>query len=158
MGGVRSCERARARAEHARVLPTPLLLTVTGRDQGGVTAALTGVLMAAGGEVLDLEQVVVRGQLTLCLLVRLPAGGAAPDARVVEALHQVAAERAMTLAVRPMPGRRGAGGRRAAGGHGGRRSGHHRRGCTAWRGCWRRPGATSSASTGSARASCRRSR
>lgn len=85
------------------MLPTPLLLTVTGRDQGGVTAALTGVLMAAGGEVLDLEQVVVRGQLTLCLLVRLPAGGAAPDARVVEALHQVAAERAMTLAVRPMP-------------------------------------------------------
>lgn len=81
-------------------MDAPLLITVAGRDQHGVTAALTGVLMAAGAEVLDLEQVVIRGQLTLCIVVQL--GGGPPDARVVEALHAVAAERGLHLTVQPV--------------------------------------------------------
>ncbi|MBF5045063.1 phosphoserine phosphatase SerB [Aggregicoccus sp. 17bor-14] len=51
----------------------PLLLTVTGRDHPGIAARLTGLLAHAGAQLLDVEQVVVQGQLTLCLLVRLPS-------------------------------------------------------------------------------------
>jgi len=39
-----------------------LLVTVTGRDRPGVTSALFGALGDADIEVLDLEQVVVRGK------------------------------------------------------------------------------------------------
>jgi phosphoserine phosphatase len=49
-----------------------VLVTVTGKDAPGITARLTGLLAEAGAALLDIEQVVVRGQLTLCLLVRLP--------------------------------------------------------------------------------------
>ena len=49
-----------------------VLVTVTGKDAPGITARLTGLLAEAGAGLLDIEQVVVRGQLTLCLLVRLP--------------------------------------------------------------------------------------
>jgi phosphoserine phosphatase len=45
---------------------------VTGRDRPGVTATLTGILAAQGAALLDIEQVVVQEQLTLCLLVGLP--------------------------------------------------------------------------------------
>ena len=51
-----------------------LLLTLTGRDHPGIASRLTGLLAHAGAVLLDIEQVVVRGQLTLCLLVRLPEG------------------------------------------------------------------------------------
>ena len=46
-----------------------LLVTVTGRDRPGVTAALFDALSGTGVEVLDVEQVVVRGHLTLAVLV-----------------------------------------------------------------------------------------
>ena len=49
-----------------------VLVTVTGKDQPGITSRLTGLLAEAGAELLDVEQVVVHGRLTLCLLVRLP--------------------------------------------------------------------------------------
>jgi phosphoserine phosphatase len=49
-----------------------VLVTVTGRDQPGITSRLTGLLAEAGAQLLDVEQVVVHGRLTLCLLVRLP--------------------------------------------------------------------------------------
>jgi len=48
-----------------------VLVTVTGPDTPGITAALTGVLASKGARLLDIEQVVVQGQLTLCLLVGL---------------------------------------------------------------------------------------
>jgi phosphoserine phosphatase len=54
----------------ARVAPR-VLVTVTGRDRPGVTATLTGILAAQGALLADIEQVVVHGQLTLCLLVEL---------------------------------------------------------------------------------------
>ena len=47
------------------------LLTITGLDAPGITAALTQVLSNTQIELLDIEQVVVHGQLTLCLLVNL---------------------------------------------------------------------------------------
>jgi phosphoserine phosphatase len=49
-----------------------LLITVTGRDTTGITAALTSILAEQGATLHDIEQVVVQGQLTLCLLVGLP--------------------------------------------------------------------------------------
>lgn len=49
-----------------------ILVTVTGHDRPGVTATLTGILAEKGAALHDIEQVVVQGQLTLCLLVGLP--------------------------------------------------------------------------------------
>jgi phosphoserine phosphatase len=49
----------------------PVLITVTGRDRAGITATLTGILSEQGATLHDIEQVVVQGQLTLCLLVGL---------------------------------------------------------------------------------------
>jgi phosphoserine phosphatase len=49
-----------------------ILVTVTGRDRPGVTSILTGILAEKGAALEDIEQVVVHGQLTLCLLVDLP--------------------------------------------------------------------------------------
>lgn len=49
------------------------MITVTGRDRTGVTATLTEILAKGGAELLDIEQVVVQEQLTLCLLVGVPA-------------------------------------------------------------------------------------
>jgi phosphoserine phosphatase len=46
-----------------------LLVTVTGPDRPGVTTQLFDALSAPGVTVLDVEQVVVRGNLTLCALV-----------------------------------------------------------------------------------------
>jgi phosphoserine phosphatase len=50
-----------------------VLITVTGPDRTGVTATLTGILSQEGASLHDIEQVVVQGQLTLCLLVDVPA-------------------------------------------------------------------------------------
>lgn len=48
---------------------TRLLITVTGLDRTGVTAALADVVAQARAGLLDVEQFVLEGQLTLCLLV-----------------------------------------------------------------------------------------
>lgn len=45
---------------------------MTGPDRPGVTAILTGILAQEQGALFDIEQVVVQGQLTLCLLVGFP--------------------------------------------------------------------------------------
>ena len=46
-----------------------LLVTLTGRDRPGVTATLTRALSAHAVEILDVEQVVIRGRLTLGMLL-----------------------------------------------------------------------------------------
>ena len=51
-----------------------ILVTVTGPDRPGVTATLTSILVDKGAALADIEQVVVQGQLTLCLLIDLPGG------------------------------------------------------------------------------------
>jgi phosphoserine phosphatase len=51
-----------------------LLITVTGRDKPGVTSALFEVLSRHKAELLNVEQVVVRGRLTLGVLVAPPPG------------------------------------------------------------------------------------
>lgn len=71
-----------------------VLYTVTGRDRPGVTAALLGSLVATGAEVIDAEQIVIREQLVLCLLLRVPA-----DQRqaVSSSLRHAAASAGMVL-------------------------------------------------------------
>jgi phosphoserine phosphatase len=52
---------------------THVLVTVTGPDHPGITARLTGIIAEAEAQLLDIEQVVVQGQLTLAFLVSLKA-------------------------------------------------------------------------------------
>lgn len=63
-----------------------LLVTVSGDDRPGVTSTLFDAIADVGAEVLDLEQVVVRGHLTLALL--LSAGP--QDARLRDVVTTVA--------------------------------------------------------------------
>jgi phosphoserine phosphatase len=46
-----------------------ILVRCTGRDRPGITTGLLAVLSSAGAELYDMEQVVVRGRLTLDLLI-----------------------------------------------------------------------------------------
>jgi len=48
-----------------------VLVTVTGPDQPGITAHLTGIIAGTPAQLLDIEQVVVQGRLTLALLLAL---------------------------------------------------------------------------------------
>jgi phosphoserine phosphatase len=69
-----------------------LLITVTGRDQPGVTSALFEVLARRQVELLNVEQVVVRGRLTLAVLVAVPTdvpGGADVRDEVQKAIWNV---------------------------------------------------------------------
>ncbi|MFC6152514.1 phosphoserine phosphatase SerB [Nocardioides yefusunii] len=54
------------------VAPKTLLITLTGKDQPGVTAAVLSALARTGVEVIDLEQIVLRGRLVLGILVTAP--------------------------------------------------------------------------------------
>ncbi|KKW66069.1 phosphoserine phosphatase SerB [Mycolicibacterium elephantis] len=69
-----------------------MLITVTGRDQPGVTSALFEVLSRHNVELLNVEQVVIRGRLTLGVLVAAPADVAAGTQlreEVTAAIHGV---------------------------------------------------------------------
>jgi phosphoserine phosphatase len=52
--------------------PETLLLTISGKDRPGVTSAMFATLTAAGVEVLDIEQIVLRRRLILGILVTAP--------------------------------------------------------------------------------------
>jgi phosphoserine phosphatase len=77
-----------------------VLVTLAGPDRQGITAELTGVLAAGGAALLDVEQVVIHGQLTLCLLI-----GSDPEctARVLALLRTAAHRLDLDLAARPLP-------------------------------------------------------
>jgi len=53
-------------------LPETLLITLTGKDRPGVTSSIFSTLSRAGVEVLDIEQIVLRGRLILGVLVTTP--------------------------------------------------------------------------------------
>jgi phosphoserine phosphatase len=52
--------------------PKTLLITLTGKDRPGVTSAVFAMLARFGVEVIDIEQIVLRGRLILGLLVSTP--------------------------------------------------------------------------------------
>ncbi len=67
--------------------PETLLITLSGKDRPGVTSSVFTALSGAGVEVLDIEQIVLRRQLILGILVTAPAtregpGGGRGDRRV----------------------------------------------------------------------------
>ncbi len=69
-----------------------VLITVTGVDQPGVTSALFEVLSRHQVDLLNVEQVVIRGRLTLGVLVSGTAavvGGQMFHTKVVAAIHSV---------------------------------------------------------------------
>jgi phosphoserine phosphatase len=74
-----------------------LLLTLTGRDRPGIASRLMGLLAHSGVVLLDIDQVVVRGQLTLCLLVRL-----SESRGVLDELYSEARELGVSLDVQPV--------------------------------------------------------
>jgi phosphoserine phosphatase len=76
-----------------------VLITVTGPDRTGVTATLTGILAVEDATLHDIEQVVVQGQLTLCLLVGIPG-----TRDVLKELLFAAKELGMDLDFKPVPG------------------------------------------------------
>ena len=63
-----------------------VLVTVAGPDTPGITAMLTGVIAECGVALLDIEQVVVQRQLTLCLLLGVGASPALGDQVLKELL------------------------------------------------------------------------
>jgi phosphoserine phosphatase len=72
-----------------------ILITVTGVDQPGVTSALFEVLSAHAVELLNVEQVVIRGRLTLGVLVACSqevADGTSLREGVERAIHDVGLE------------------------------------------------------------------
>jgi len=80
-----------------------VLVTVTGPDRTGVTSTLTGILSQQGATLHDIEQVVVQGQLTLCLLVGVPE-----TRDVLKELLFAAKQLGMELDFKPVPASEGA--------------------------------------------------
>ena len=78
---------------------TPALLTVTGVDRPGVTSRVMSTLAEHGADLVDVEQVVVNGHLSLGLMVRIP--GEVEEARsTVAALTGHVRELGLELEVR----------------------------------------------------------
>ncbi|MFD2421094.1 phosphoserine phosphatase SerB [Amycolatopsis pigmentata] len=75
---------------------TPVLITTTGPDKPGVTSVLFAALTRHGAEMLDVEQVVIRGQLVLGVLVGIDSD---PEA-LQEAVEQAMATVSMHVDVR----------------------------------------------------------
>jgi phosphoserine phosphatase len=57
-----------------------LLVKIFGKDRPGITAGLFETLAAFAVEVVDIEQLVTRGRITLCALVTSPGAGVSPAA------------------------------------------------------------------------------
>src|SRR4029079_3606596 len=76
-------------------LPETLLLTVSGKDRPGVSAAMFRTLTRAGVEVLDIEQIVLRRRLILGILVTAPRDWK----RLRDAVEATATELGMSVEV-----------------------------------------------------------
>lgn len=74
-----------------------ILVTVTGPDRPGVTSTLMGILAEKGAGLDDIEQVVVQGQLTLCLLIGVP-----PSSDVLKELLFSSKQLGMELDFKPV--------------------------------------------------------
>lgn len=70
--------------------PTPVLITVTGPDKPGVSSVLFAVLTRHGVEILDVEQVTIRGQLVLGVLVSIDRDPEGLQESVEQAMATVA--------------------------------------------------------------------
>ncbi|NJP66813.1 phosphoserine phosphatase SerB [Streptomyces spiramenti] len=64
-----------------------LLVKIFGKDRPGLTAGLLETLAAFAADVVDLEQVVTRGRITLCALVTTPAHGQESEGELRATVH-----------------------------------------------------------------------
>jgi phosphoserine phosphatase len=76
-----------------------LLITLSGKDQPGVTAAITGILSQHNVSILDIGQAVIHSTLSLGLLVELPEGS---TDKVARAVQQVALEKDLRVVTSPV--------------------------------------------------------
>ena len=83
--------------------PETLLITLTGRDRPGVTSSTLATLALAGVDVVDLEQIVLRGRLVLGLLVTAPPEATAADA-LRTAIEETAHALEMSVEIEPGSG------------------------------------------------------
>jgi phosphoserine phosphatase len=74
-----------------------VLVTVSGQDTAGITSTLTGIIAESGGVLMDIEQVVLSGQLTLCLVVSVARGKTGPGTGVLKELLFAAKELGLEL-------------------------------------------------------------
>ena len=84
-----------------QIAVSPVLVTVTGPDRPGVTSALFTVLTDHRVDVLDVEQVVIRGRLILGVLVDCPGDRAALGGAVQDAMTAVGVT--VTVELDPAP-------------------------------------------------------
>ena len=75
--------------------PETLLITLSGKDRPGVTSAVFAALSSVGTEVLDIEQIVLRGRLILGVLVTAPRN----VRRITDAVRDTAARLGMHVEV-----------------------------------------------------------
>jgi len=88
--------------------PTPVLITVTGPDKPGVSSVLFAVLTRHGVEILDVEQVTIRGQLVLGVLVSTDHDPEGLQEAVEQAMATVTMQVTVEIGADPMsPARQG---------------------------------------------------
>ncbi len=78
-----------------------LLITLSGKDQPGVTAAITGILASHEVNILDIGQAVIHSTLSLGLLVELPDGSRDAVSTAVQGFAIERDLRVVTSAVEP---------------------------------------------------------
>lgn len=91
------------RVEYAALTPAGILytvnaitlLTLSGEDRPGITAAVTEILASHGVNVLDIGQAVIHATLSMGLLLELP--GSADRPALVDALQAFAADQSLQL-------------------------------------------------------------
>ncbi|MDT3400496.1 phosphoserine phosphatase SerB [Streptomyces sp. B1866] len=64
-----------------------LLVKIFGKDRPGLTAGLCDILAAYDVHIVDIEQVVTRGRMVLCVLVTAPAGPDGPEGGLRATVH-----------------------------------------------------------------------
>ncbi|MEU2082023.1 phosphoserine phosphatase SerB [Streptomyces albus] len=64
-----------------------LLVKIFGKDRPGITAGLFDTLAAYAVEVVDIEQLVTRGRITLCALVTAPGTGTGTEGELRATVH-----------------------------------------------------------------------
>jgi phosphoserine phosphatase len=74
-----------------------VLVTVSGPDTPGITASLTGIVADGGAILRDIEQVVLSGQLTLCLVIEVARDKSGPGSAVLKDLLFSAKELGLEL-------------------------------------------------------------
>ena len=77
-------------SEHEIALDTTTLIMVTGQDRPGVTSTLLNAVAATGMIVLDVEQVVIRGRLTLGILLDKPSCSPTERPQLEQAIQRAA--------------------------------------------------------------------